>query len=211
MVGIAGFNELLDVGVLLGGSLAEDGDSGLRLEGDLLQVLALVAQDLADEVEAGKPVDRDVDFVHEFDAAFLVEFDVLLVGRGPLHHRLLAEFADLVVDDAVDVGSGVQIDLSQLRLKRFQDRIVLLSRVRSFRRASCFGHLLLRLLRSRERERVYPFFFLLFSGPKRTFVRDFCENDFVCVCGKNVYSKFAKGFFLLLFFFSKMKYIQLKK
>ena len=152
MVGIAGFNELLDVGVLLGGSLAEDGDSGLRLEGDLLQVLALVAQDLADEVEAGKPVDRDVDFVHEFDAAFLVEFDVLLVGRGPLHHRLLAEFADLVVDDAVDVGSGVQIDLSQLRLKRFQDRIVLLSRVRSFRRASCFGHLLLRLLRSRERE-----------------------------------------------------------
>ena len=119
MVWIAGFDELLDVGVLLGGSLAEDGDSRLRLEGDLLQILALVAQDLADEVEAGKPIDRDVDFVHEFDAAFLVEFDVLLVGRRTLHHRLLAEFADFVVDHAVDVRSGVEIDLRQLRLKRF--------------------------------------------------------------------------------------------
>lgn len=103
-------NEFLDVLALLGGSLAHDSDARLRLEGDLLQILALVAQDLADEVEAGESLDGHVDLVHELDAALLVQFDVLLVRGRSLHDGFLSQLADFVVDDRVDVRSCLWID-----------------------------------------------------------------------------------------------------
>ena len=73
MGGITGFDELL----------AYDGDAGLCLQNDLLQILAFVAEHLVDEV----------------DAAFLVEFDILLIGWGFLHHRFLAEFVNFMDDE----------------------------------------------------------------------------------------------------------------
>ena len=75
MGGIAGFDELLDVGVLFGRALVYDGDAGFRLQDDLLRIFALVADEVL------RRVLWRVNLSHELGAAFLVEFDVLLIGQ----------------------------------------------------------------------------------------------------------------------------------
>ena len=98
---------------LPGRSSAQNGHASVGFGAQFLQVFPLIAQQFAHKIVAGKMPGRDYDFVGNLDSALVVDIDVFGVGWGPLHHRLLGQFVDLVFDEAGHLGHDFPIDLTQ--------------------------------------------------------------------------------------------------